>query len=295
MHTGHCKVDSEILDHRTSYLDPAEMKLCLDALCVNVPIPSLQKILKANKDIRLSTDQIRFLRNATLSSDGKSTTADRLIAQVKNDPQVKFEMITAEVESGSRLVSIRKTNKSTVRGKTTTRNETFNPDNSEDPDSIQTFAEIVVNALKINSGQQLLLGLSWTTEAGILHFRKYPERIGVDVTNGTNTEKCPLFRATIINLNHRNIPFWNAFIPSGAQWVFKWLFQDVFVSLFPEQARHRVSLVMTDEDPQCFTNITMAITAGIIPNARLRFCKWHKVNRNFVLKSGKLTDKEKQI
>jgi hypothetical protein len=297
IHIGHCKVDSDTLDQRTTYLDAAEMKLCLDTLTENVPIPCLQKILKTNKNVSLSNDQIKFLKKATLSKNGGETTtaADKLIAQVESDPNVVYQMITADVESGSNLVTIRKTKKALSRAKSTSKVSAFSPKAVSDPESIETFAKIVLDALKIKSGQKILLCLSWTTKAGILYFRKYPERIGVDVTNGTNTEKRPLFRGTIISSNHRNIPVWNAFLPSQAQWVFKWLFQEAFPALFPLEARERVRLVMTDEDPQCFTNITAAIDARIIPNAHLRFCKWHKVNRNFVLKSGKITETEKLI
>jgi hypothetical protein len=103
--------------------------------------------------------------------------------------------------------------------------------------------------------------------------------MGVDVTFGTNQEKRPLFRGCISNSNDRNIPTWNAFLPSGANWVFKWLFQTCMPALFPAKSLQQVQILLCDEDPQCYNNLHGVIRNGIMPNAKVRFCKWHKVNR----------------
>jgi ribosomal protein L5 len=52
------------------------------------------------------------------------------------------------------------------------------------------------------------------------YFDLYPEVMGFDVTFGTNKEKRPMARATIKTSSNKNVPFFNALLPSGASWVF---------------------------------------------------------------------------
>ena len=40
---------------------------------------------------------------------------------------------------------------------------------------------------------------------------------------------------------------------------------------------------MVDQDPNCNGPLEDAIAMGILPNAKLRLCSWHKINRNFEL------------
>ena len=113
--------------------------------------------------------------------------------------------------------------------------------------------------------------------------QQYPDAVGFDVTNKTNKEERPQFRATVISSNNKNIPVWDAFLPSGSSWVFQFMFQDCFQYLFGNGTSEKVRICMVDQDPNCNGQLEDAIAMGILPNAKLRLCSWHKINRNFEL------------
>jgi hypothetical protein len=290
-HAGHCHIAPQLLNQKTTYLSTSELQLCIDTLHENIPISVLQKILEKNLGTRLSYDQVAHIRNSSALCNGKTTSsADRLIAKLKDDPNVHFEMLTAKKDIGKELVTIRKTSKN-KKSKAKAKNpavDSVSSQKTNEPDTVGGFAKMVLQALSVNDDQEILLCLSWITVDAVRFFTQYPERLGVDVTFGTNQEKRPLFRGCISNSNNKNIPTWNAYLPSGANWVFKWLFLTCMPALFPAKSLAQVQIVLTDEDPQCYHNLEAAIHRGILPNAKVRLCKWHKVNRNLVLKCPKL-------
>jgi hypothetical protein len=106
--------------------------------------------------------------------------------------------------------------------------------------------------------------------------------MGFDVTNGTNKEKRPMARATIKTTNNKNVPFFNALLPSIASWVFRWIFHDAFPKLLSCESLHKLRLVLVDEDYHCNSQIDAARVMGILPNAQYRLCKWHKVRTFFL-------------
>jgi MULE transposase domain len=112
---------------------------------------------------------------------------------------------------------------------------------------------------------------------GAKYFNMYPDVMGFDVTNGTNKEKRPMARATIKNSNNKNIPFFNALLPSVASWVFRWIFHDALPMLLTRDSLRHLKLILVDEDNHCNSQIDAARELGILPNARYRLCKWHKV------------------
>ena len=141
-----------------------------------------------------------------------------------------------------------------------------------------SFAETILNSLTVSSLQKLLLCVAWTTDDAQLLFQRFPYCFGTDITNGTNQEKRPLARATAVTWNNSNVPFW-----TGSRWVHRWIFQEAFPFLFPPNVLSKCMLVVTDEDHLCYEELESAIRAGTFPSAKHRLCKWHKVNRNYVL------------
>jgi hypothetical protein len=108
----------------------------------------------------------------------------------------------------------------------------------------------------------------------------YPEVISFDVTYGTNKEKRPLARDTVKNSNHKNIPFFNALLPSCASWVFRWIFHDVFPRLLSKTSISKLQLILVDKEQTCNNQIEFARHMKRLPNAQYRLCKWHKVSFN---------------
>ena len=136
--------------------------------------------------------------------------------------------------------------------------------------------------MKLNDGQKLLLAVGWVQQKAILEFQKYPDVIGFDVTYGTNQEKRPLAKATLINSSKKNVPFFNAILPSQCRWVFHWIFNSAFPNLLPADCLKKVQLVITDEDQNCFNMLESARTH--FPRHKHRICKWHKVSYLLKLK-----------
>ena len=134
----------------------------------------------------------------------------------------------------------------------------------------------VCSALKLNNGQQLLLAVAWVHKKAITEFKKYPEVVGFDVTYGTNQEKRPLAKGTLINSSSKNIPFFNAILPSQCRWVFHWIFDTAIPNLFPSEYLKKIQLFITDEDPNCYEMIERS--RSHYPVYKHRICKWHKVS-----------------
>ena len=100
---------------------------------------------------------------------------------------------------------------------------------------IHSLYALVCRALKLENEQKLLLAVAWVQKKAITEFLKYPEVIGFNVTNGTNQEKRPLAKGTLINSNQKNVPFFNAILPSQCRWVFHWIWNSAIPTLFPEE------------------------------------------------------------
>lgn len=101
--------------------------------------------------------------------------------------------------------------------------------------------------------------------------------MGFDVTYGTNKEKRPLARGTVKTTSNKNVPFFNALLPSGASWVFRWIFHEAFPRLVSKDSLKKLHLVLVDDDQHCNSQIDSARTLNKLPNAQYRLCKWHRV------------------
>jgi MULE transposase domain len=113
--------------------------------------------------------------------------------------------------------------------------------------------------------------------AGAKYFNMYPGVMGFDVTNGTNKEKRPMARGTVKNSDNRNVPIFNALLPSISSWVFRWIFHDAIPKLFSKESLSNLRLILVDEDHHCNSQIDSARKLGILPNVQYQLCKWHKV------------------
>ena len=125
--------------------------------------------------------------------------------------------------------------------------------------------------MKLNNGQQLLLAVAWVQKKAIIEFQKYPEVVGFDVTYGTNQEKRPLAKGTLINSKKKNIPFFNAILPSQCRWVFYWIFNSAIPNLFPAETLKKIQLFITDEDVNCYQ--MLAAAQSHYPSHKNRICK----------------------
>ena len=297
-HVGHIRLAAEDVRFSTTNLDDNVFDRVLRQLDHHIAIPAIRTLLQSETGSTFTDQQIRELR-ANLVIDGtRSSPAERLMLFLEKSPDIRFVAMVANNNRQS-LITIRASKKDR------TRIDEFNyPDDptQDQVDNPTTFAQQAIKALTLADGQTLLLGVAWVTEEGMYHqtlqilihivsthqspflnsigakyFDMYPNVMGFDVTNGTNKEKRPLARGTIKTSNNKNVPFFNALLPSISSWVFRWIFHIALPKLLSTESLENLRLILVDEDYHCNSQIDSAHAMGKLPNVQYRLCKWHKV------------------
>jgi hypothetical protein len=288
LHSGHAATPAALSQTSTRNVSKEDMELIVLSLEKNIPTAAIKELIRSKSGTNLSQEQLKNIRRTTVI--GKDmvnlSPAERLIHNLRSDPQMSFIMLTAQKEVGSGLIVIKKTTKRKSQIEFDKYlSELYQGDVQDDtPDS---YATLIMKALSINEDQEVLLCISWASAEQIRYFTMFPEVFGMDVTNKTNQEERPLHRGTVVSSAKKNIPVWNAFLPSLCKWCFNWLLCVALPSLFPAKALLNVVLILTDEDDQCKSQIRVARDKNVIRNAADRNCAWHKINRNFEIKVAK--------
>ena len=117
-------------------------------------------------------------------------------------------------------------------------------------------------SFEINEEQDVMLGLAWVNPFESDYLRLYPEVIFVDVIADTNKDNRHLFTATGKASNGKMFTF----LPNQQEWVFRWIFSVVFPNMFHKQVLENVQVIISDGDPQEFTQID-ACRKTVFPNA----------------------------
>lgn len=241
---------------------------------MDINVSTIRALLNADSGFTLSSQQVTSLRNSNVFGIRNCTSpAESLMEYLKSTENIRFLALTAQKERGN-LITIRMRKKDKQSMNETNINDNLMLDKTENP---MTYAEIVMKALLLKDEETLLLGVAWVTEESSRYFDLYPEVMGFDVTFGTNKEKRPLARGTIKSNRNKNVPFFNALLPSCASWVFNWIFQDAMPTLLNQDSLNKLHLILVDDDHHCNSQIDLARKMKVLPNARFRLCKWHKV------------------
>ena len=69
-------------------------------------------------------------------------------------------------------------------------------------------------------------------------------------------------------------------MPNQQSWMFRWIFSVVFPRLIPRHILQKIWIVITDGDPQEFSQIDNAIQT-VLRNAKRISCGWHIVHQGF--------------
>jgi hypothetical protein len=117
-------------------------------------------------------------------------------------------------DEATRSVRVRRKNKSAMSGKTETELRELS-------ESAQQYIQSVIKGLDLGDGQ-FLLAVAWVTSDAVRYHEMFPSVLGEDVVFGTNQEKRPLMRGTGKSAENKNLPLFNAFLPSQQRWVFDW-------------------------------------------------------------------------
>ena len=306
-HKGHCQLQPAQVRVQSSVVDKDELEQIIQQLQLNIPVTCIQTLLRHRTDttltrgqitaLRISKEQLSKLRDSTVVGPTSNTPAERLLQHLQTIEGVTYIALTGE-RAQSGLITFRQTRKqkqqpSTIEEEVVVEGMV----SSVDDDSPQAFVERLTNALTLENGQKILLAVAWVTEEAKRYFRMFPEACGVDVTNGTNSEKRPNARGTIVTSSNKNIPFWNSFLPSESGWVWNWILVKAFRALLPKSGLDQMNLMITDQDPKCYEQIGAAKRLGVLPKVAHRLCCWHKVNRNYTIKARarSLNDEDKKF
>jgi hypothetical protein len=297
-HQGHIQLDPDEVRLSTNSLDEDVLNRVLSQLSHEIPNAAIRTMLHSETGSTYTDQQIRNLCAGMLIDGTGTTPAERLFTYLEDSPHIRFVAMTASKNRQS-LITIRTSKKDSSR----IDEYNFPEDATQDPeDNPNTFARQAMQALTLQDGQTLLLGVAWISEEGMYnqtlqltiyivithpsyflnvigskYFHMYPNVMGFDVTNGTNKEKRPLARGTIKTSNNKNVPFFNALLPSVASWVFRWIFHIALPKLLSNDSLSNLHLILVDEDYHCNCQIDSAREMGILPHAQYRLCKWHKV------------------
>ena len=166
-----------------------ELKIAQDALGAKISATASGSLLKNRTGIDLNWHQLQHLKTKDKNnntSDGKNsahaTATDRLLADLKADPEVSFVCLFGDVSSG--LLTI-KTKRKNVNN--SLADELFLDDLGDSTDSPQDFARDMTgkeNLIHTDSGQ-MLLAIAWTNNKARRKFDMYPEFMGGDDTEDT--------------------------------------------------------------------------------------------------------------
>ena len=290
-HCGHLHVDPSQLRIQSRFVPRHEIKVAKDALDVRVPSTSTASLLYKRTGLGLEWHQLQYLKTkdknelvmqSRQSMGGHVTAADRLLAQLDNDPTTTYVCLFGEYNSGLLTVKLKKKNLDKP-----VEESIFDEDLEDETDSPEQFAEDCCRAaLTQTSTGRLLLAIGWTNDEARRKFDMFPEFIGGDDTEQTNSEDRPLY--TLMSKDNNDKAFGHTWIlmPAKSLWMFNWIYRTVMPVCHPGTAISRIELINADADPQMNRAIESVIgrsldTRRLYPRAHGRNCAFHKINRNF--------------
>jgi len=274
----------------------------------NIPKDVLRELVEYETGRTLSASVISHLKKTMVVDEFKGGDASlsagaATLKWLEEKPNVQFVAYFGRLEDAGDTVRVRKkvrrrrqcTSTTNCKGKASAKSAesdkggTSSLDLTEDTGSIdisddaKSFVKHVIKELTV--GSQVLLAVAWVTDDARLYHSRFPGVLGMDVTFGVSAEQRPLFRVSGKTSNNKNIPHFNAFIPSQQRFTFDWLIMDGLPDLLDKNALKKTSIILTDQDAQLVgsllqnLNMSANCTYG---NARNRLCKWHKVDRGYI-------------
>ena len=277
-HCGHSHFAPKYLRMPTKFVSQNELDLAKDCFATKNPTTTTTKLLNHRSDIGLEWHQLHYLKTkkkndlviqdmdpSLVPNNAEITAADRLLASLKNKPNVSYIALTAELNSG--LITLKKRRKGVDNSITV---EELSGD-LEDPDGVDSAKRFAARELGVGEEElkafaaskktdvpdnlrlkngQVLLAIAWTTDESRRKFDTFPEFLFGDATEETNSEERPLY--TLSGKDNMNKAFAHTwcFLPSNTRWAYSWFFQDAVPTLHPGTACHRVQLILTDACPQ---------------------------------------------
>ena len=302
-HCGHVRLESSLLRLRTKHvLNENELQVTNDSLESKISATATAGLIETRTGIQLEWHQVHYLKtkdrnklvmNGGTSNPSNATAVDRLIADLSNDKTKSFIMLFAEKKSGLLTVKEKRFGKNKAL-----EIDQFKEDLGDLIDSPELYAESLRDRLVHSETGEILLQIAWASDESRRKFDMYPEIVGGDDTEETNSEERPLYTLCGLDGNNEIFVILNCFMPCKSQWAFSWILKTALPNLHPGTALSRVIKINSDADPQ-ETRAIEAITgrdtiivrgplralfpirtAKILPNALHGWCLFHKLDRN---------------
>ena len=183
-HSGHAATPAALSQTSTRNVSKQDMELIVQSLEKNIPVAAIKELIRSRSGVNLSKAQLNNLRRTTVLGKDMAdlSPAERLIHNLRSDPQMSFIMLTAQNEVGTGLNVIRKTTKRKSNIEFENYTSKLHQGDVHD-DTPASYATLIMKALSINEEQEILLCISWTSEEQIRYFTMFPEVFGMDVTN----------------------------------------------------------------------------------------------------------------
>ena len=143
----------------------------------------------------------------------------------------------------------------------------------------EEYAEKLRKEIGLLSYQKLLMAVAFITNVDMIKFMKYPEALFMNTTFDTNNEERPLLTICGKDCFGKTYVFLRALLPNERAFSFHWLLFSFLPAHVPKKYLNRVQMLLTDGDPQEYTQIDYAVQDGILENTFRGRCSWHIINR----------------
>ena len=289
-HTRHCHAHPNKIKllRSTHACSTEELQLASESFKSKISVSATSYLLKTRCGEQLDHYQVQFLKTkqrkeelVLIGAHGASsqTNSDKPLAYLSTDTTKSFVMLFGEFNSGL-LTSCMK--RMTVNNEL--KLDEFIDKSGDMVGYPWKYAESMRAKLQMSNGK-ILVGCAWTTDIARRQFGMYPEVIGCDATEETNSEERPLYIGVGLDNKNKAYEVMWAFLPSKAQWTYSWLWKHALPLLHPGTATHWVHGIICNADPQETRAIESFVKQArvIVPFSNTQYAWWefHRLNRNF--------------
>jgi len=141
--------------------------------------------------------------------------------------------------------------------------------NEDCPESVKEQIDFVRSDSGKSTGR-ILLAAAWTTKEESARFKRAPEAVTWDVTEGTNRECRGLFLGLNYGSDMVSNVHTSVFIPSNQRWVFQWIAKIAIRKLHGDKTIDRIQMHVFDQAPTEYGPF-LSHTSAL-----LRLCWYHR-------------------
>jgi hypothetical protein len=161
-HHGHPQLSQDQVHIPSNKIDEKILKRVLSQLQSNISISSIRVMLGSETGCNLSYGQIASLRPLmVIGEQAMDTPAERLLAYLKQSDNIRFVALTSTRNRDS-LITLRISKKERMNDEYIIPHHAAQ-DQEHNP---TTYAQQVMNALRLKNDEALLLCVAWITEEG---------------------------------------------------------------------------------------------------------------------------------